>query len=499
MSESDANKSGAAPQRGAGTQPGGAAVHKWVVTKGKAVVRRPDIDTLFSVNPDGSRNVIHPADVKGRFQRLKHVMWFVLIGIYLIVPWLRIGEHPVLLLDLPMRHFYVFGYTFNAQDFWYAFFIITGVGFALFVVAALFGRMWCGYACPQTVFLEGVFRRIERLIEGPPGARAKLDKAPMSKAKFLCRGLKILVFLLLAAVISHSFLGYFMRTEVLLEAVTSSPGKHPTAFIFIVIATGALFFNFTWFREQLCIVICPYGRLQGALYDPDTVLVGYDQKRGEPRGPAGKEGAGDCVDCYRCVAVCPTGIDIRNGTQLECVGCANCIDACDDVMSKLGKPKGLVRYDSQRAFETGERRFFRGRVVLYAILLLLGISVMTFAITKRRPFEASLVRAPGRSYTLEDGRVHNVFDLQLINKRPDRRKFTIVVQQPTGTGAETLVAGTELELDSLEDRRIPVHVFVPRAEFKAGLRCELLVRCDEPGGELTRIATGSLLGPSSGR
>jgi cytochrome c oxidase accessory protein FixG len=468
-------------------------VKRPVVHKGRKVVRRPDVDTLFSINPDGSRNAIHPADVRGRFQVLKHLLWIVLIGVYLALPWLEIGGRPAFLIDLPARHFYLFGNTFNAQDFWLAFFFVTGLGFALFVAAALFGRMWCGYACPHTVFLEGVFRRIERWIEGNAPGRAKLDKAPM-RQKLLRRGIKMVVFFAIAAVIAHSFVGYFMPVDVLVEAVTSSPALHPTAFVFVVVATVVLFVNFTWFREQTCIVICPYGRLQGALYDPDTVLVGYDGKRGEPRGPAGTEGAGDCVDCYRCVSVCPTGIDIRNGTQLECVGCANCIDACDEVMQKLDRPKGLVRYDSQRGFETGKRRFVRGRVFFYGVLLLLGMTMFTLALTRRRPFEAMLVRSPGRSFVIENERVHNVFNLQLINKRPGTRTFTIMVGGPPGS--ETIVAPHTIELDSLEDRRIPVHVFVPVGDFKAGLRAELIVRCADPEGEIERIATAPILGPS---
>ncbi|MGK0155304.1 MAG: cytochrome c oxidase accessory protein FixG [Neolewinella sp.] len=469
-------------------------VQKPVVVKNRPVVRRPDVDSLFSINEDGSRNVIHPADVKGRFQNRKHLLWMVLITIYMALPWVKIGGRPAFLIDIQARHFYVFGNTFNAQDFWFSFFFVTGLGFTLFVVAALYGRVWCGYACPQTVFLEGVFRRIERWIEGSAQARAKLDKAPL-KAKFWRRGLKMVVFLVISAAIAHSFVGYFMPVEVLVEAVTGSPGKHPTAFTFVLIATLLIFVNFTWFREQVCIVICPYGRLQAALYDEDTVLVGYDQQRGEPKGPAQEKGAGDCVDCYRCVAVCPTGIDIRNGTQLECVGCANCIDACDDVMVKLGRDKGLVRYDSQRGFETGKRQFVRGRVFLYVVLMLVGLAMFTVALTRKRPFEASLRRSGSSPYNLEDTRVHNLFDLHVINKRPDTCKFTV---ETVGPGLALTVIGTrELSLESLHERHIPVHVYVPLDEFRAGLRSELRVICEDADGNLERLATAPILGPRS--
>ncbi|MFY9342419.1 MAG: cytochrome c oxidase accessory protein CcoG [Planctomycetota bacterium] len=474
----------------------GATAARPVVHRGRPVVRRPDVDTLYSVNPDGSRNAIHPADVRGRFQTRKHLLWYLLIAVYLAVPWLRIGGHPVLLIDFPARHFFLLGHTFNAQDFWLAFFFVTGVGFLLFVVAALWGRLWCGWACPQTVFLEGVFRRLERWIEGPAAARARLDQAPFG-TKWLRRGLKLLVFLAIAALISHSLLGYFMPVDVLVAAVTSSPGAHPTAFVFMVVATAMLFVNFTWFREQTCIVICPYGRLQGALYDRDTVVVGYDQRRGEPRGHEHAAGVGDCVDCYRCVAVCPTGIDIRNGTQMECVGCANCIDACDTVMAKIGRPRGLVRHDSQRGFETGARRFWRGRVVLYAVLLLAGVTAFGIAVTRRRPFEANLLRLPGRGYLLAGERVQNSFDLQIVNKRPGPRTFTIEVVGPEQ--AQVVVATAEVRLEALANQRVPVQLFVPVTAFKAGLRAELLVRCADPDGELTRTATAPVLGPSPGR
>lgn len=471
------------------------SVQRPKVVKGRAPTQRPDVDTLFSINADGSRNAIHPADVKGRFQVRKHLLWYLMLAIYVAMPWVTIGGHPALLIDIEHRHFYLFGFTFNAQDFWFAFFFVTGLGFTLFVVAALFGRVWCGYACPQTVFLEGVFRRIERWIEGPAASRARLDKAPMTASKLMRRGLKMVVFFALAAIITHSFLGYFVPVADVVEAMTSSPAANPVAFTFIAISTLVLFVNFTWFREQLCIVVCPYGRLQGALYDADTVIVGYDARRGEPRGSATTAGAGDCVDCFRCVAVCPTGIDIRNGTQLECVGCANCIDACDAVMDKLGRPKGLVRYDSQRGLETGVRKFFRGRVVLYVVLLLLGVGAFSLAATTRRPFDAELSRARGSSYTIEQDRIHNVFELHLVNKRPEERQF--VIEPVAVAGVEVTLGMREVTLATLADLRVPIHVFIAEDKFQRGMKLELRVRCLDADGQLDveRPATAPLLGP----
>jgi cytochrome c oxidase accessory protein FixG len=464
----------------------------------RAPARRPDLDTVFSVNPDGSRNAIHPADVAGRFQRWKHALWYVLLVVYLAVPWLEIGGRPVLLIDIPSRHFFLLGRAFDAQDFWLAFFFVSGLGFLLFVVAALFGRLWCGYACPQTVFLEGVFRRVERWIEGSAPARVRLDRAPPSAGKLLRRGAKLTVFLALSAVIAHALLGYFMPVAVVVEAMTASPAAHPTAFVFAAAATLLLFVNFTWFREQTCIAICPYGRLQGALYDRDTVVVGYDGRRGEPRGAVGTAGAGDCVDCFRCVAVCPTGIDIRNGTQMECVGCANCIDACDAVMSRLGRPRGLVRYDSQRGFETGARRFLRPRVLLYALLSGLGATVFFFATAERTPFEVALQRRTGPAFTLAGDRVGNTFDLHVTNKLADARTFRVDAAAPPGVDLH--VEHTELRIENLRTAHVAVQVDVPRDRFRPGMQVELVVRtAGGDGGQLVRSATARVLGPSGGR
>lgn len=467
------------------------------VVKGRPRARRPDLDTVFSINADGSRNAIHPADCSGRFQQRKHLLWYLLIAIYLLLPWVQIDGHPAILIDIEHRHFYLFGQTFNAQDFWLAFFFVTGLGFSLFVVAALWGRLWCGYACPQTVFLEGVFRRIERLIEGPAAARAKLDHGGMTAQKFWRRGAKLLVFLAIALVLAHSLLGYFMPIDQVVLATTSPPGEHLTAFLFVAVLTILMFVNFTWFREQTCIVVCPYGRLQGALYDRDTTIVGYDTKRGEPRGQVGTAGAGDCVDCFRCVAVCPTGIDIRNGTQMECVGCANCIDACDEVMTRLGRKTGLVRYDSQQGFETGNRRFWRPRVFVYSALLAVGCVVFLLATGRRVPFEANLIRPPGAAFVVEQGRIRNLLQLHLVNKLPATTAFHIEVVGPIG--AEVTVAQHAVTLLSLQDQRIPVIVQIPEASFAPGTEVELRIRADAAAGPVEVGAHAPFLGPKRRR
>ncbi|MHC5066149.1 MAG: cytochrome c oxidase accessory protein CcoG [Planctomycetota bacterium] len=452
--------------------------------------RHPDLDSLYCIREDGSRQTIHTADVSGRYQRRKKIVWAVLIAIYLVLPWIEVGGKPAILIDIAKRHFYLFGLTFNAQDFYLAFFLLTGLGFSLFVVSALFGRIWCGYACPHTVFLEAIYRRVERWIEGSASQRDRLAKASWGLGKALKRGTKWLFYLGISGFLAHVFLSYFLGVDEVFSAIVNPPSEHPAAFTFVLIFTTIIYFNFTWFREQLCIVICPYGRLQGVLYDADTVNVAYDQGRGEPRGKYTSEERGHCIDCFRCVAVCPTGIDIRNGTQMECIGCANCIDACDEVMRKVDQPTGLIRYDSQRGIEKREQRFLRPRVFLYAFLLLLGLSVFSVAAIGRSPFEANIIRLPGQAYTLEEETVLNPFTVHLYNKMPERHEFSLEVIEPE-VGEVTLPID-KVELDSLGDTRLPIFVRVPRAAYSRGMRLRLRVTA---GGE-ERLVEAPLLGPS---
>jgi cytochrome c oxidase accessory protein FixG len=456
---------------------------------GHAAGRRPDLDTVFTINPDGSRNTIHPEPVRGRFQRRKQAIWLVLIAIYLALPWITIGGKPAVLIDIGRRHFYLFGKTFNAQDFWLAFFFVTGIGITLFVISALLGRIWCGYACPHTVFLEGVFRRIEKWIEGSPRARRQLDASPWNARKIVRRGGKFAAFLAVALLLAHTLLSYFMPVDEVFQAIVSPPSEHPTAFAFVLLLTGIVFFDFAWFREQLCIVICPYGRLQSALYDRHTINVGYDAGRGEPRGKERGPEQGDCIDCFRCVAVCPTGIDIRNGTQLECIGCADCIDACDEVMDRVGKPRGLIRYDSLAGLAGEPRRFVRPRMVLYTVLVLIGALVFTAAALRRTSFEANLLRLPTSPWTIEGDTVTNAFSLHLENKQPHAETFELAARAPDGI--DVLISLPKVTLESLRDQRVPIFARFARQRFAPGTGFELVVRTAAE----ERVIVQPLLGP----
>ena len=365
-------------------------------------------------------------------------------------------------LDIAERRFHLFGVTLAAQDMWLLFFVITGLGFSLFFVTALLGRVWCGWACPQTVFLDHVYRRIERWVDGDAVKRRALSQAPMTVGKIFRRIVKHTLYLVASAAITHLFLAYFVSLPEVWSMMRVAPVEHWGAFGFMAVATGILYFNFAWFREQLCIVICPYGRLQSALIDEHSLVIGYDATRGEPRGfrakpsgnpigyrapspaaifqsenrvagnllgyrkaDAGGAPAGDCVDCTRCVQVCPTAIDIRQGLQMECIGCTACIDACDDVMTRLGRPRGLIRYDSQKAFTGGKTRWLRPRTFLYGFLLLVGASVATWALTTVKPANFGVTRMTGAPYIIDDATVRNQFLVRIVNKRSEPVRFTV--------------------------------------------------------------------------
>jgi cytochrome c oxidase accessory protein FixG len=456
--------------------------------------KHPNLNSVTSINPDGSRYFIHTSDVKGPWTSLRRVVAWVLIVVYLALPWIPVGGHPAVFLDIETRNFHVFGLHFVPQDFWMMFFAVTGLGFALFFITALLGRIWCGWACPYTVFLDHVYRRIERWIEGDAQARRKLDKAPWTAEKITKRVAKQGLYAFVAAVIAHAFLAYFVSLPRLYNFMHEGPLQHVTAFGVVLFLTLVLWFCFGYFREQFCIIMCPYGRLQSALSDDDTVTIGYDATRGEPRGAAGKT-EGDCVDCRRCVNVCPTGIDIRDGLQLECIGCAACIDACDDIMVKLNRPKGLVRYDSLNGLSGTKRRVLRPRIYAYSVLGMLGLAALTIvAWLKFSAFTATISRVSGPGYSVDAEGVSNVFLMRVKNKRSAPATVGIRLSADTPSGYRLKDGEVRFEIPGEKEITRTCVVVAPRGAYTGPSTIRLEIHDASGKTEVTK--TTRFMGPN---
>jgi len=420
--------------------------------------RLPVLPETFvsSLDPhDGKRRLPIPADVHGRFTTARRIGFGLLVAILIIAPLARLGGRPLVFLDVARRQFFLFGASFGESDIHLLFFVLTGLGFSLVVATAMLGRVFCGFACPQTVLLEGLFRPIERLFEGSRAARMKRDAGGWTVGRAARKVGKHLGFVLLAAAVSHAAMSLFVSWPGLAAMMQGSPSLHPQAFAWGVVTTAVLYGHFAFFREQFCLVLCPYGRIQGVLVDRDTLVVGYDERRGEPRGKAGDPTAGACVDCNRCVAVCPTGIDIRNGLQLDCIGCSACIDACDEVMDKLERPRGLVRFDSQRGLDGERRRVMRPRLAIYAALGVAGFGVFAVSVARHDDVATQLLRAPGAPFVVEDGRVRNSFILVVGNHRDATLKVEV---SGKGEGLDFVLSPASLELAPMGTVRLPLVV-----------------------------------------
>jgi cytochrome c oxidase accessory protein FixG len=440
---------------------------------------QPDLE-VTSLRPDGKRVAIQTLDVRGRFIRARRVVFAVLICLYLAAPIVKIGGHPAIHLDVARRRFFLFGAAFNAQDVWIVVFLLTALTFSLLFLTAWRGRAWCGWACPQTVFLEALYRPIERLVDGPRGRRLKLAGAPFTLARLPRLVVKHALYLAVSLLISHAALSLFLSASDLVGMVREGPARHPAAFTWSIAITGALYFNFAWFREQLCVVLCPYGRLQSVLHDRDSIVIGYDARRGEPRGklkvvPDG--GRGDCIDCKKCVWACPTGIDIRKGLQMECLACAQCADACDEVMLKIKRPTGLIRYDSLNRLAGRPGRVLRPRLYVYAAAALISVGGAVAALAARTTFEATLVRQPGLPWVIEGGRVRNQLDVHLTNKSGDTARYHLAVRGPAV--ADVGLGQLDVELPPFGDVRVPLVISVEAAAATPGMTFILDARDDE--------------------
>lgn len=419
--------------------------------------------------------------------RWRRVAFGFLIAFYVLTPLLEVGGRPALQLDVQRRRFYLFGYTFNAQDFWMVLLLVLAFAFGLLFVTAWRGRVWCGWGCPQTVFLEGVYRPIERLIDGPRERRLRRQAEPWGAKKLLRAGFKQLVFGVVSLNIAHAAAAIFVGPRELLSMILEGPALHVEAFLLVMGFTALLTLNFVWFREQFCVVLCPYGRLQSVLHDHHSVVVAYDARRGEPRGKPAKGGAGsasgqrgDCIDCKRCVVVCPTAIDIRDGLQMECLACHQCIDACDEVMAKIKRPPGLIGFRSEAEAQGQPRRTLRPRLVVYGALCLLALGALGVSLQSRTPFESNILRARGANgFVLDGSWVRNALELHLVNKNPTPARFHVRVT--TAVPAQVLVPTPELELASLADARVPISVSIEAAALKNPVDLEIEVRDDTSG------------------
>jgi cytochrome c oxidase accessory protein FixG len=448
-----------------------------------AAPKQPNLVSVTTINEDGSRYFLHPADVRGRWNLIRRATGLALMAVYVVLPWIRINGSPAVFLDVEQRMFHLFGLTLVPQDLWVMFFAVTGLGFSLFFLTSLLGRVWCGWACPYTVFLDHVYRRVERWIEGDGTARRRLDKAPWSAGKLVKRITKHALHAAISTLIAHVFLSYFVSLPRLYGFMNDGPLAHATAFGVVTFLTLVLWFCFGYFREQFCIIMCPYGRLQSALTDDDTINVGYDARRGEPRGAKGRAG-GDCVDCRRCVQVCPTGIDIRNGLQLECIGCTACIDACDEVMARLERPKGLIRHDSLNGFAGRARRILRPRIYAYCALAALGLGALAVVATqKARPFNASISRQGGTAFYSDAASVRNLYKVRFINKR--NQPATVTIRLAEGTPAGFQLSGSEqsFAVGPLAEMTRTCVVIVPVASYTGPRDLEFAIHAD-PGNVL---------------
>ncbi|MCM5664212.1 cytochrome c oxidase accessory protein CcoG [Galbibacter mesophilus] len=383
-------------------------------------------DSIGTINEEGKRAWVFPKKPHGHYYKYRKYVSYFLLAFLILAPFIKINGNQFLLFNVLERRFNIFGFPFWPQDFYlFVISMIIGVVFVtLFTVA--FGRIFCGWICPQTIFMEMVFRRIEYWIDGDRGAQMRLDKQEWNAQKIRKRLLKWFIFFLISFLIANVFLAYLIGSDQLIRYVTENPVNHVSTLISLLIFTAVFYFVFAWFREQVCIIACPYGRLQGVLLDNKSIIVAYDHKRGEKENGRKKFkkgedrdalGFGDCIDCKQCVHVCPTGIDIRNGTQLECVNCTACIDECNTIMEKVNLPKGLIRYASEDNIEKKARFKFTPRLKGYTAVLVILIGLLIGMLFLRNDVEATILRLPGQLYEHKgENIISNVYTFKIINK-----------------------------------------------------------------------------------
>jgi cytochrome c oxidase accessory protein FixG len=396
-------------------------------------------DHISTVDAEGKRVWVYPKKPKGFFTTARNYVSYVFLLLFILVPFIRIKGDPVILLNVIERKFILFGIIFWPQDF--HLFLLATIAFIVFIVlfTVVYGRVFCGWACPQTIFMEMVFRKIEYWIEGDYRSQMALDKAPLSVSKFFKKLTKHTIFLSFSFFISNLFLTYIIGTDEWWKIVSDNPLNHMGGFVSIVVFTFVFYGVFARFREQVCTTVCPYGRLQGVMLDKNSMNVAYDYIRGEIRGHLKRgedreaEGKGDCIDCYQCVHVCPTGIDIRNGVQMECINCTACIDECDSIMLKIDKPKGLIRYVSEEGIRNRTDFIWTKKVIAYTIILVVLVVSLVLLLATRSDVETTILRTPGMLYQKQGNNAYsNLYNFKIINKTRDTIPITFKITSHKG-------------------------------------------------------------------
>ncbi len=465
----------------------------------------PEERVLSTLNEDGSRRWLNPRLSKGKFLSARRIVAYILIVVFSAVPWINFNGKPIILLDVLHREFTFFGKTFLPTDTLLLAILLITLFVSIFLITALFGRVWCGWACPQTVYMEFLYRPIERLFMGAPGKRKPKKLIGLRKA------LQYVAYLLISLHLSQTFISYFVGAHDLSDWITGSPAAHPVAFIIVIVTTGLMMLDFAFFREQVCTVMCPYARMQSALLDKDSMIVTYDKARGEPRGkkkkaPKGQDGTislpvlGDCIDCTMCVQTCPTGIDIREGLQLECIGCAQCIDACNVVMEKIGRPLGLIRYSSERVIEGDKPHLIRPRVIIYPLILIAAISAFVFLLSTKSLADVHFVHGQTQLFRMIDSPkapgttdITNEVRITITNRSEVASTYTARVIEPAGAAINAFVP-MAVEPTKMETQRLLL--VAPFADFADG---ELLVKIkvSDESGDFEYIHEYKMAGPMS--
>ncbi len=419
-------------------------------------------DRPINMDEKGSRKWVYAKKPSGKWYTRRTIFsWFVLL-FFIGAPFIRINGNPFILLDIASRKFILFGAIFWAQDTFILSLLM--LSFVLFIVlfTVTFGRLWCGWACPQTIFLEMVFRKIEYLIEGDYRKRYKLDNGPWTTEKFFKKIVKHTIFIIISIAMTNTFLLWFIGTEKWFALISEPISSNLSGFMIMLVISGFFYWVYSFFREQICTMVCPYGRMQGVLLDSKSIVVSYDYLRGEPRGAKSE---GDCIDCKQCISVCPTGIDIRNGTQLECINCTACIDQCNSVMKATGKDPGLIRFESEHGIQKGSKTIWSPRNKAYSAVLLILFSFFIYTLLSRPVIETTILRTPGLLYQENpDNRISNLYNIKIVNKTHDDMPLEIRL---ISHEAEIKMAGSEMYIKDQSMFESTFILFIERELLKS--------------------------------